>query len=103
MEFLVLLGMALLALPFVLPLIAWFSARNSKRRIDELERIVERQSFKMAQLSEAVVARRWLRHWPGGPTTGYLRSVITDCQQPRSTGALTSSIQVPRRQRFPPT
>ena len=67
MEFLVLLGMALLALPFVLPLIAWFSARNSKRRLDELERIVERQSFEMAQLSEAV---RQLGSSRGGAVTG---------------------------------
>ena len=68
MDILLLLGLAILALPLVLPLIAWFSARKSKHRLDELERIVERQSFEMAQLSEAVQAlTRRERRGTGGP------------------------------------
>ena len=67
-DILLLLGLAILALPLVLPLIAWFSARKSKHRLDELERIVERQSFEMAQLSDAVQAlTRRERRGTGGP------------------------------------
>ena len=97
MDILLLLGLAILALPLVLPLIAWFSARKSKHRLDELERIVERQSFEMAQLSEAVQAlTRRERRGTGGP------AVETPPVAPQVQVAHEPASEVPRPGRVEP-
>ncbi len=51
MEGAVALVLALLAIPFVLPFIAWVSSRNAKRRVDELEDRIAQQDERITRLS----------------------------------------------------
>ena len=51
MEAAVALGLAILSVPFILPLISWLIARKTRARVDDLEALVARQDERIEQLS----------------------------------------------------
>src|SRR5688572_9696090 len=54
MEGAVALVLALLAIPFVLPVISWVMARNVRRRVDELEQRVAYQDESITRLTNQI-------------------------------------------------
>ncbi|MEP6919110.1 MAG: DUF2339 domain-containing protein, partial [Acidobacteriota bacterium] len=58
MEFLLLVGLLLAALPFVLPIVSWVSARRTRARVAELSEIVAKQSVSIGELNAQVATLR---------------------------------------------
>ena len=50
MEGAVALVLALLAIPFVVPIISWVMAARVRRRVDDLEAVVQMQDERIAEL-----------------------------------------------------
>ncbi len=65
MEFLFLIGLLLVAVPFVLPIAAWVSARRTRARLESLEETIAQQR---RDLDAAVAAFRQLRREAAGAT-----------------------------------
>jgi hypothetical protein len=53
-EFFFLIGLLMVAVPFVLPIAAWVSARRTRNRIDALEAIIERQRVDLDAVNKAL-------------------------------------------------
>ena len=64
MEFFFLIGLLLVAVPFVLPIAAWVSARRTRARIDALESLVEQQRADLYAVNQAL---KQLRREPDAP------------------------------------
>ena len=69
MEIFVLIGLLLVAIPFVLPIAAWVSARRSRARLEALEKTVELQQAQLEALRTRLATARVDPADPARPVT----------------------------------
>jgi hypothetical protein len=63
--FFALLGLAIAAIPFVMPIMSWVSANRTRRRVDAVEQVIEDQRVAIDQLKTQVAQlRRQVREGP---------------------------------------
>ena len=91
MEFFFLVGLLLVAVPFVLPIAAWVSARRTRARIDALESLVEQQRADLYAVNQAL---KQLRREPDAAARQPAAAATTPVASPPVPTAAAPPVQV---------